>query len=131
MLQVLLEAVYWRGNYGWLNDVYNTLPMILYTILAVVGGAGSVYAVILGVNLAKSESDEKRRYAAYRIRNTVIGVAILLVLVLFINLALPAILRAFLRYGPDWCWYSERETLPYDPEQITKNILQPLLALLS
>ena len=94
MIQFLLAAEQWVGNYSWLNDVYKTLPSILYAILAAVGGAGCVYSIILGVHLAKSENDEKRRYAAYRIRNTLIGVACLIVLVLFINIGLPALIKA-------------------------------------
>lgn len=89
----LLDYVF-SGNLAWLEDVYNTLPSILYAILAVIGGAGTVYAIILGINLAKSESDDKRKAASSRLKNTVIGVAVLLVLVLFINLALPEILYA-------------------------------------
>lgn len=92
MLQILLKAQ-WLGNYAWLNEVYNVLPNILYAILAIVGGAGSVYAIVLGVNLAKSENEEKRKGSLFRLRNTLIGVACLLVLVLFINLALPAIFK--------------------------------------
>lgn len=89
----LLNYTY-LGNLSWLQDVYQTLPPILYTILAVVGGAGSVYAIVLGVNLAKSETEDKRKAAATRIKNTVIGVAVLLVLVLFITLVIPEILHA-------------------------------------
>ncbi len=89
----LLNYTY-TGNLSWLEDVYATLPTILYAILAVVGGAGVVYSVILGVNLAKSETDDKRKTAATRLKNTIIGIAVLLVLVLFINLLLPEILHA-------------------------------------
>lgn len=93
-MQQFLLAEQWLGNLSWLNDVYKTLPEILYAILAIVGGAGVVYSIVLGVNLAKSENDEKRKYAAYRLRNTLIGVAVLLVLVLLINIGLPALLKA-------------------------------------
>ena len=89
----LLNYTY-TGNLSWLEDVYATLPTILYAILAVVGGAGVVYSVILGVNLARSETDDKRKTAATRLKNTIIGIAVLLVLVLFINLLLPEILHA-------------------------------------
>ena len=82
------------GNLAWLEDVYSTLPSILYAILAVVGGAGAVYSIVLGVNLAKSENEEKRKQALLRLRNTLAGVGVLLALVLFINLALPPILNA-------------------------------------
>ena len=92
-INFLLNYVY-TGNLAWLNEVYTTLPSILYAILAVVGGAGTVYAIILGVNLAKSESDDKRKTASTRLKNTLIGVAVLLVLVLFINIFLPMILHA-------------------------------------
>ena len=77
-----LLSYYFANNLGWLNDVYKVLPNILYAILAIVGGAGTVYSVVLGVNLAKSENDEKRRYALYRLRNTLIGVALLLIIVI-------------------------------------------------
>lgn len=98
-LYSLLNITY-IGNLSWLNDVYATLPTILYAILAVVGGAGTVYAIVLGVNLAKSESDEKRKTSSTRLKNTIIGVAVLLVLVLFINIFLPMILKACFYYDP-------------------------------
>ena len=82
------------SGFAWLKDVYDVLPPILYSILAVVGAAGIVYSIVLGVNLAKSENDEKRKAAISRLRNTIIGVGVLLVLVLFINLGIPAILHA-------------------------------------
>ena len=84
------------GGYAWLNDVYAVLPTILYVILACVGGAGTVYAIILGVNLAKAESEDARKKATERLKNTIVGVAVLLILVLFINLFLPMILHAVL-----------------------------------
>ena len=89
----LLHYSYY-GDLPWLQDVYKVFPPILYTILAVIGRAGSVYAIILGVNLAKSETEDKRKAAATRMKNTIFGVAILLILVLFINLAIPEILHA-------------------------------------
>ncbi len=82
------------GDLAWLQDVYEILPPILYTILAVIGGVGSVYAIILGVNLAKSDDESKRKAAASRMKNTIIGVGILLVLVLLINIGIPELLRA-------------------------------------
>lgn len=93
-MQFSLLAYEYLGELAWLNDVYKTLPSILYAILALVGGAGAVYAVILGINLAKSDSDDKRKTAATRLKNTIIGVVVLVVLVLFINVFLPMILHA-------------------------------------
>lgn len=90
----ILLAYKFGGSFSWLGEVYKTLPPILYAILAVVGGAGAVYSIILGINLAKSENEEKRKTALIRLRNTLVGVGVLLVLVLFINVALPPILHA-------------------------------------
>ena len=102
---------YYSGGFAWLNEVYDVLPFILYSILAVVGAAGAVYSIVLGVNLAKSENDEKRKAAISRLRNTIIGIAVLLVLVLIINLGIPAILRAaFPEYVLD------AEPTPVDPD---------------
>lgn len=88
------------GEYAWLNDVYETLPTILYLILACVGGAGIIYSIILGVNLAKAESEDVRKKASSRLINTIVGVAVLLFLVMFINLLLPMILNAVLPKEP-------------------------------
>lgn len=108
LFSVLLKYQF-SGNLGWLSDVYDTLPPILYALLAVIGGAGTVYSIILGINLAKSDSDDKRKNSMLRLRNTLIGVAVLLVLVLFINLALPPILKAAY------------------PDEVTKVVLLPFL----
>ena len=94
----LLNYTY-TGNLAWLNDVYSVLPNILWGILAAIAGAGTVYAIVLGVNLAKSETDDKRKTAANRIKNTIIGVGVLILLVVFINVLLPLILHAAL---PDY-----------------------------
>lgn len=87
------EEYTFLGGYSWLNGVYDTLPTILWTILAAVGGAGVVYSIILGINLAKSDSDDKRKTASARLKNTIIGLSVLIVLVLIINLLIPLIIR--------------------------------------
>ena len=94
-LSLLLKYSF-HGGYSWLNDVYDVLPPILYAILGVVGAAGSIYAIILGVNLAKADSEDARKTASTRLKNTLIGVAVLLVLILFINVLLPLILDVFI-----------------------------------
>lgn len=97
--RLLLDFVF-LGNYSWLNRVYDVLPTILYIIMGLVGGAGGVYAIILGINLAKADSEDQRKNAVTRLRNTIIGVIVLLVCVLFINLLLPIILQAALPTEP-------------------------------
>lgn len=99
MIDFLGVKFTYKGEYAWLNDVYDTLPIILYLMLALIGGAGVVYSIILGVNLARADSEDSRKKAVERLRNTIIGVAVLLFLVLFINELLPLILKALLPKG--------------------------------
>ncbi|MBQ8444429.1 MAG: hypothetical protein IJX25_03665 [Clostridia bacterium] len=94
MSSISLLGYYYLNHLTFLNETYKVLPEILWCMLALVGGAGCVYAIILGVNLAKAESEDKRKQASTRLRNTIIGVATLLILVLFINVLLPLILKA-------------------------------------
>ena len=99
LLSVLKDGVLFYNGYtftghlSFLNDTYNTLPQILWVMLGFVGGAGTVYAIILGINLAKSETDDKRKTASTRLKNTLLGVFTLLLLIVFLNVLLPLILR--------------------------------------
>lgn len=92
-LKVFGKTYTFIGGYSWLNGVYDTLPNILWIILAAVGGAGVVYSIILGINLAKSESDDKRKSASNRLKNTIIGLSVLISLVLIINIIIPLMLQ--------------------------------------
>ncbi len=127
MVELLLDFV---GDFAWLNDVYKTLPSILYAILAAVGGAGVVYSIILGVNLAKSENDEKRRYAAFRLRNTLIGVLVLIVFVIFINVLIPILVRTIwpLSWDTNYNKWLEDNNLK---ETMSDAFIKPTLQLVS
>ncbi len=121
----LLGVTYhYMGDYAWLNNVYKNLPVILYIILALVGGAGAVYAVILGINLARADGDDARKKAVSRLTNTLIGIAVLLFLVLFINELLPLILRAAL--GKDMVMKPEE----YSDAGNAVNMIKPFLSML-
>ena len=57
------------------------------------GGVGkTTVCANLGINLAKADSEDKRKQASTRLKNTIIGVGTLIMLVLFINVLLPLIL---------------------------------------
>ena len=129
MVELLLQFI---GDFAWLNDVYKTLPSILYSIMAAVGAAGVVYSIILGVNLAKSENDEKRRYAAFRLRNTLIGVLILVVFVLFINIAIPALVKLIwpLSWDANYQEWLDKNHLTGD-DSTTETFIKPTLQLVS
>ncbi len=81
-------------GYEWVVELFKYLSPILYAILAVVGAAGVIYSIVLGVNLAKAEDQSKRDEAKKRLITTVIAVAVTVVLIIFFNELLPLIVGA-------------------------------------
>lgn len=77
-----------------LNEIINALNTILVPILIIVATAGTIYAVVLGVNMARAESAEKREEAKKRVINAVVALAIMIVLIL--------VLRLFISVVPTW-----------------------------
>lgn len=67
---------------AWVVEFRDTLMTILIWVMIILTSAGSIYAVILGVNLAKAESADKREEAKSRIINTIKGLVILIVLII-------------------------------------------------
>lgn len=49
-----------EGQWGWVLVVVDAINQVLWPILIVVGAAGMLYAVIIGVNMARADSTEKR-----------------------------------------------------------------------
>lgn len=81
-------------GYEWVVELFKYLSPILYAILAVVGAAGVIYSIVLGVNLAKAEDQSKRDEAKKRLITTIIAVAVTVVLIIFFNELLPLIVGA-------------------------------------
>lgn len=73
-------------QFQWINDITRAIDFILWPMLIVVGSAGTVYAVVLGVNMARADSTEKREEAKKRLINVLVGIAIVVGLILFFKL---------------------------------------------
>lgn len=73
----------------------NVVELVLWIILAVVGVAGIIYAIYLGVKLARAEDQSKRDEAKKHLITVVIAIVVTLVLIVFFNTVLPLILKAF------------------------------------
>ena len=82
------------AGYEWVVKLFDYIGPILYAILAVVGAAGVIYSIVLGINLAKAEDQSKRDEAKKRMVTTIIAVAVTLVLIIFFNELLPLIIDA-------------------------------------
>ena len=72
-----------KGTPEWilkvLIPILEILDTLLIPIIILLGVAGMVYAIVLGVQYAKAESADKRDEAKKRLINAVIGVVIMLV----------------------------------------------------
>lgn len=82
------------GGWGWVGDVVSAINTILYPILILVGTAGVIYAIYLGVNLARADSADKQQEAKKRMINAIIGLVSIIALIL--------LLKLFLTYLPQW-----------------------------
>lgn len=89
------ESVF-TGNYSWLPRLFDVLYPLLYAIMAVTAAAGAIYAIVLGINLARAEDQSKRDEAKKRLITVIIAVAVTILLVVFFNELLPMIIEAFI-----------------------------------
>ena len=68
------------------KPVVDILDAMLVPILILVGTAGSIYAIVLGVNFSKAESADKREEAKKRMINAIIGLVVTLLLLILLKL---------------------------------------------
>ena len=73
-------------GFDWLESLLGALEKIVGPILIVVGAVGIIYAIYLGVMLAKAENAEKREEAKKRIINVLIAIAITAALIFLMYL---------------------------------------------
>jgi len=73
-------------KFKWVNDIVDAVNTLLWPLLILVGAAGSIYAVVLGINMAKADSGEKREEAKKRLISAVVGLAIIIALILLMKL---------------------------------------------
>lgn len=73
-------------TYGWVYSLCSALNNILTPLLIIVATAGLIYAVVLGVNLARADSSDKQQEAKKRLIYAVVGLAVIIVLIIFLRL---------------------------------------------
>ena len=64
--RTLAEGKELPDNWKWVNEITKAVDSVLWPLLIVVGAAGTIYAVVLGVNMARADSTEKREEAKKR-----------------------------------------------------------------
>mgnify|MGYP001776231650 FL=1 len=85
-------------QFGWVETVYSSIMTILVPILAIVAAAGIVWSIVLGVQMARADSSDKREEVKKRLIGLVVGIAILVVLILFFTTLFPVILQSLITF---------------------------------
>ena len=83
-------------DWQWVWTIVDAIKSVLWPMLIVVCAAGMIYGVILGVNMARADSTDKREEAKKRLINVLVGLAIIVALILFFQLCINVILPALL-----------------------------------
>lgn len=80
---LLAEEADW-GNWAWLKEVVGSINWVMIPLMILVGTAGLIYAVVLGVNLARADGAEKIKEAKQRLINAIVGLVSIIVLCLLL-----------------------------------------------
>ena len=80
------------AGFEWVGKVVDAIDTVMWPILIVAVAAGTIYAIVLGVNMARADSTEKREEAKKRVINVLVGMVIIVALILLLRLFLDPIL---------------------------------------
>ena len=72
-----------------IQPIVALLNTLMAPLLAIVGAAGALYCVVLGVKFAKAEEPQDREKAKGALKNAIIGFVLIFVLLMGLNLLLP------------------------------------------
>lgn len=72
--------------YKTIQPVVNIIDQLLLPIIIVLGTAGSIYGIMLGVQYARAESSDKRDEAKKRMIHAIIGIVVTLVILILMKL---------------------------------------------
>ena len=75
-------------GFNWVYDIVDVINNVKWPLLILVAAAGSIYAIVLGVQMARADSTEKREEAKKRVINVLIGMAIAVGLILLLSFLL-------------------------------------------
>lgn len=75
-----LTASLEESGYGFLVPILTLIDSALVPLMIIILAAGTIYSVILGVNMARADSTEKREEAKKRLINAIVGFGIIIVL---------------------------------------------------
>ena len=75
------------------NPVISLINSLLGPLLGIVGAAGAIFCVVLGVKFAKAEEQQDREKAKQALKNAIIGFVLIFVLLLALKLLMPQMIK--------------------------------------
>ena len=90
-----------EAEFGWVRQVVEAVQTILVPVLAIVAAAGIVWAIVLGVQMARADSTDKREECKKRLIGLIVGIVVLVVVMLFFLVLFPTIMKSMLHINPD------------------------------
>lgn len=72
-----------------IEPVLEILDAILWPAIAIVGAVGTIYCIVLGIKLAKSDEQNSREKAKKDLIGAVIGFVAIFVLIVALKIAMP------------------------------------------
>ncbi|MBR6405187.1 MAG: hypothetical protein IKS18_03210 [Lachnospiraceae bacterium] len=75
------------------NPVIELIYSLLPPLLGIVGAAGTIFCVILGVKFAKAEEPQDREKAKQHLKNAIIGFVLIFVMILALTLLMPKLIE--------------------------------------
>ena len=76
-----------------IQPIVALLNTLMAPLLAIVGAAGALYCVVLGVKFAKAEEPQDREKAKGSLKNAIIGFVLIFVLILGLNILMPQLVN--------------------------------------
>lgn len=86
----IAESAPWAQ--GWVGPLLDTLSQVLWVALAIVGAAGAIYAIYVGVKMARADSAEGREENKKRLINIIVSIVVVIVLIVVFNVFVPMII---------------------------------------
>ncbi len=81
------------------QPIVDLIYSILGPVLAIVGAAGAIYCVVLGVKYAKAEEPQDREKAKGALKNAIIGFVLIFVLIFLLRTMMPILKNWLIKNG--------------------------------
>ena len=81
------------------NPIIKLIKQFAGPLLGVVGAVGAIFVIVLGVKFAKAEEPQEREKAKAHLKNAIIGFALIFILLLALNIAMPKLIDWVNAYG--------------------------------